>query len=264
MPPLDWALAAVMGLLGIGHLAAFVDARTPLLVADTQGVRIRLGQSWRGLPWGALRQVEHRPRRGILRDGRLVLVVRNPERLIEELDRGGRRQSRISRKLYGAPFAVPLALSTRVTGAGDDLTDALARLAGDTVPVVDVLAVEEQVDDVVVDEPLARGRARGRGREPGRGRARGREASAAPRRRWHDPRPFIAHGINVIGARLQRTRDDATDDDLLDDTDEHPDEVHRRHRRRQRHAEPAAGAGRGRARRGAARRRRRARGDRGS
>ena len=84
--PLDWALAALMGVLGIGHLAALVDARTPLLVADTQGVRLRLGRNWRGLPWGALRKVEHRPRRGPLRDGRLVLVVHNPARLIEELD----------------------------------------------------------------------------------------------------------------------------------------------------------------------------------
>ena len=56
--PLDWVLAAVMGVLGIAHLAAFVDARTPLLVADTQGVRIRLGNTWRGLPWGALSRVE--------------------------------------------------------------------------------------------------------------------------------------------------------------------------------------------------------------
>ena len=104
----DWVLAAAMGLLGIGHLVALVDARTPLLVADTQGVRIRLGRTWRGLPWGALRQVQHLPRRGLFRDGRLVLVVHNPERLIEELDRAGRRQSRIARKLYGAPFAVPL------------------------------------------------------------------------------------------------------------------------------------------------------------
>ena len=128
--PLDWVLAAVMGMLGIAHLAAFVDARTPLLVADTQGVRIRLGNTWRGLPWGALSRVEHRPRRGPLSDGRLVLVVRHPARLIEELDARGRRQSRLSQKLYGAPFAVPLALSTRVSGAGDDLTAALTALAG--------------------------------------------------------------------------------------------------------------------------------------
>src|ERR1700754_699130 len=67
--PLDWALAGLMGVLGIGHLAAMVDARTPLLVADTQGVRLRLGRNWRGLPRGAPRGVQHLARRGLFRDG---------------------------------------------------------------------------------------------------------------------------------------------------------------------------------------------------
>ena len=128
--PLDWALCLVMAGIAALYLANLVDARTPLLVADTQGVRIRLGRSWRGMPWGALARVEHRPRRGVLRDGRLVLVARNPERVLEELDAGGRRQSRVAERLYGAPFAVPLALSTKVNGAGDDLTAALTALAG--------------------------------------------------------------------------------------------------------------------------------------
>ena len=170
---LDWLLFAVMGGIGVTYLLAFVDARTPLLVADTQGVRIRLGRTWRGMPWGALSRVEHLPRRGPLRDGRLVLVARNPERVLDELDRSGRRQSRIAERLYGAPFAVPLALSTRVTGAGEDLTGALLRLAGDPSAVVEIIPREQpgQVEDedaldqpVPVSEPPARGRRRGRGR----------------------------------------------------------------------------------------------------
>ncbi len=149
---LDWLLFAVMGALGVAHLLAFVDARTPLLVADTQGVRIRLGRTWRGIPWGALARVEHRPRRGFLRDGRLVLVARNPERVLDELDASGRRQSRVAQRLYGAPFAVPLALSTRVTGAGADLTDALARLAADPSLVVEVVPEPDEVEPDEVDE----------------------------------------------------------------------------------------------------------------
>lgn len=141
---IDWVLAVGLGLLGIGYLAALVDARTPLLVADSQGVRIRLGRAWRGLPWGALQRAEHTPRRGLLKDGRLVLVVRNPARLIEELDGRAKRQSALSRRLYGEPFAVPLGLSTRVAGAGGDLTAALTALAGpsSTVVEVDETAVE--------------------------------------------------------------------------------------------------------------------------
>src|SRR5690242_6582832 len=51
---LDWGLAVVLGVLGAYYLHGFVDARTPLMVADTQGVRIRLGRAWRGIPWGGL------------------------------------------------------------------------------------------------------------------------------------------------------------------------------------------------------------------
>jgi hypothetical protein len=208
---LDWVLAAVMGVLAAGHLAALVDARTPLLVADTQGVRIRLGQSWRGLPWGALRQVEHRPRRGLVRDGRLVLVVRNPERLVEELDARGRRQSRLMRRLYGGPFAVPLALSTRVSGAGDDLSAALARLSGDTVPVVDpaaAAAVEAaEPEDIILVEPP----------ETEKPDEQDADAPSAGARRWHDPRPLIAHGIGTVAGLLQRRQ---AETEVIDDVDD--------------------------------------------
>jgi Helix-turn-helix domain len=196
--PLDWVLAAVMGVLGIAHLAAFVDARTPLLVADTQGVRIRLGNTWRGLPWGALSRVEHRPRRGPFRDGRLVLVVRHPARLIEELDPRGRRQSRLSQKLYGAPFAVPLALSTRVSGAGEDLTAALTALAGGEARILVVepepeSAPEPQPETALTVEPEP---------EPDP-----EDEGETPRRRWRDPRPAIAHAIGVVAGLLTRRGD---------------------------------------------------------
>jgi Helix-turn-helix domain len=212
---LDWVLAGVMGLLGVAHLAAFVDARTPLLVADTQGVRIRLGGTWRGLPWGALARVEHQPRRGPLRDGRLVLVVRHPARLIEELDRRGRRQSRLSQKLYGAPFAVPLALSTRVNGAGADLTTALAALAGAEARIVVVRPEPEpQPDDAAVPEseitepePAAAEPATAEPLEAESG-----EEGVEQPRRWRDPRPAIAHAIGALAGMLSRDRHDEEDD----------------------------------------------------
>ena len=201
--PLDWVLAAVMGVLGIAHLAAFVDARTPLLVADTQGVRIRLGNTWRGLPWGALSRVEHRPRRGPLRDGRLVLVVRHPARLIEELDARGRRQSRLSQKLYGAPFAVPLALSTRVSGAGDDLTAALTALAGSEARIVVVQPEPEAEPDSEPEaaplEPRARARARARA---GSGRS-SRVACGAIRARSSPTRSACWRGSCPAGRRTR-------------------------------------------------------------
>ena len=47
-----------MAVVAVAYLAALLDARTPLLVADDQGVRLRLGRSWVGLTWGSLRRVE--------------------------------------------------------------------------------------------------------------------------------------------------------------------------------------------------------------
>ena len=141
---LDWAFVVVMGLLGAYWLASLVDARTPLLVADAQGIRLRLGRTWRGLPWTAVHHVEHTPRRGLLRDGRLVVVPHNLELIESEITGAGKRHTTISRMLHGAPLAVPLGLSTRVVGAGEDLTLALGRVARDASQVV---VVEPLVSD---------------------------------------------------------------------------------------------------------------------
>ena len=185
---LDWALAGMLGLIGIGYLAALVDARTPLLVADTQGVRIRLGRAWRGLPWGALARVEHTPRRGLLRDGRLVMVVHNPARLLEELDGSARRQSKLAQRLYGAPFALPLGLSTKVAGAGEGLTAALTALAAGSSQVVEIGTTEVPVEvDPAQPEPEV-------------------EVSEEPRR-VVDPRPALAHALYRVSGLLQRDRD---------------------------------------------------------
>ncbi|NPD06484.1 hypothetical protein HN031_17555 [Nocardioides sp. zg-1308] len=133
---LDWAFVVAMGLLAAYWLVGLVDARTPLLVADAQGIRIRLGRTWRGLPWSAVHHVEHTPRQGLLRDGRLVVVPHNPELVESELTAAGKRHAGVSRLIHGAPFAVPLGLSTRVVGAGDDLTEALGRVARDAGQIV--------------------------------------------------------------------------------------------------------------------------------
>ena len=45
---LDWAVCALMALVAVAYLAALLDARTPLLVADDHGVRLRLGRRGRG------------------------------------------------------------------------------------------------------------------------------------------------------------------------------------------------------------------------
>ena len=79
---LDWVLALIMGLLGAYWLRSLVDARTPLLVADDQGLRLRLGRRWHGLPWSAVNRLEYTPRQGLLREGRISVAPHNDEVLV--------------------------------------------------------------------------------------------------------------------------------------------------------------------------------------
>lgn len=193
---LDWVLTVVLGVVGVYYLYTFVDARTPLMVADAQGVRVRLGRAWRGIPWGGLATVEVAPRGGFARDGRLTLVPRNPERVLASFDASGRRQGRLAEKLYGSPFAVPLGLSTRVTGVakdeGADLTTALRQLAGSGARVVELVADQAgaaepvEVVETHTDE----------------------EAAA---RRLADPRPAIAHAISTVSDALKSRSDARTE-----------------------------------------------------
>lgn len=151
---LDWLVFAAMTVVGLLQLAALVDGRTPLLLADEQGVRIRLGREWLGLPWEALDQVVVEERDTPLRDGRLVLSPRNVGTAIETLERGSRRQVAWLRRLYGAPLAVPLAITTRCASA--DLHGDLTALAAGRTDVVTLrgrdLARLEEVDSPDADE----------------------------------------------------------------------------------------------------------------
>ena len=132
---LDWALCAVMAAIGALYLANLVDARTPLLVADDLGVRIRLGRQWRGLPWDAVERVVVAPRRGLLRDGRLLFAPHSLGRALDGLDARGRRAAALNQKVYGAALAVPMGLTTRVSVPGRSLVDELAALTQGQVDV---------------------------------------------------------------------------------------------------------------------------------
>lgn len=188
---LDWAVCALMALVTVTHLAALLDARTPLLVADDLGVRLRLGRSWAGLTWGSLRRVQVTGRAG-LRDGRIVLVPRNAERVEAEADAGARRSLRLARRLYGAPFTVPLSLATRVVGT-DDIEAALRALAEGRTDVTGAWPEDPDTDehvDVHAEAPED-----------------DLEPSTPAVLRWTHPGPVIAHGIGVVAARL-RSRPD--------------------------------------------------------
>ena len=129
----DWlVLVALAGLTAV-HLHSLYDARTPLFVADELGVRVRSARTWRGMPWSDLEEVEHLPRRGLLRDGRLILFPRDGSEHV----------------------ATPLGLVTSVSGADGDLTAALAALAGDRCAVVEIVpTVDDAEPETEVAQPL--------------------------------------------------------------------------------------------------------------
>jgi hypothetical protein len=134
--PLDWVLCLVMAVVAAVFLANLVDARTPLLVADDLGVRIRLGNQWRGLPWDAVGKVVVQPRRGLTRDGRLMFSPHSLSRALDGLDARGRRAAALNQKVYGVALAVPMGISTRVSAQGPELADRLSALAQGRAEVV--------------------------------------------------------------------------------------------------------------------------------
>ncbi|MDQ6687584.1 MAG: helix-turn-helix domain-containing protein, partial [Actinomycetota bacterium] len=146
----DFAFCAVLLLVGAMQLVALVDARTPLLLADSLGVRIRLGREWRGLPWGALDQVVVETGDSGLRDGRLVLSPRNLTSALADLDRASRRQVRWLQRWYGAPLTVPLSISTRCSSS--DLVGDLRALVDGRTDVVQLVGKQRaQLEDAPAD-----------------------------------------------------------------------------------------------------------------
>lgn len=188
---LDWTLCAVMAVIAAVHLAALVDARTPLLVADDLGVRIRLGSEWRGLPWEAVGQVVVHPRRGVLRDGRLVLAPRSLGRALGGLDARARRHVALNQTMYGAPLAVPLGITTRLsTARGTSLAEELTVLA---LGRSDVLELDPETLEV---------------RDP--------QPSTVLRESRHTPRRSPLGGLGTVVSRAAKGRANDVDGSRVD------------------------------------------------
>src|SRR5690349_12615549 len=73
----DAPLGLLLLVIAAMHLAGLASWRVPVLVADDQGMRLRLGLSWRGLPWTSIRQVVVEHPDSPLREGRLVVIPRD-------------------------------------------------------------------------------------------------------------------------------------------------------------------------------------------
>lgn len=72
--PFLWILVALLAVIAYVHLNAAVDARTPLFVADDQGVRLRSGQEWVGFLWQEMGDIRVERREGILYDPRIKVL----------------------------------------------------------------------------------------------------------------------------------------------------------------------------------------------
>ncbi len=146
-------LGAVLGLIAIAHALAFGDARTPLLVADDTGLRVRLGGDWIGLTWNQVERIEV-DERGQLTDGHVAVLAAELGDALDTATWRGRLGARFNRFAYDAPLVVPFGLTTTVSVV--DVPGALTRLAADRAPVVVLNGpVDEPEPTVEVHDPAA-------------------------------------------------------------------------------------------------------------
>ncbi|HEX4190315.1 MAG TPA: RodZ domain-containing protein [Marmoricola sp.] len=144
------AFDVLLGLLLVAiaclHLPALVSARTPVLVADDHGIRLRIGLTWRGLTWGSIRQVVVEYADSPLREGRLVLVPRDPKVAFNHLGLLAEAHLRWNNVWYGAPLSIPLGMTTLIDSA--DLAADLASFADGRVEIVNLRGRElSRLDD---------------------------------------------------------------------------------------------------------------------
>ncbi|MGH3497650.1 MAG: RodZ domain-containing protein [Nocardioidaceae bacterium] len=130
-----WLVAAVLAVVAVANLRAWALARTPLLVADEHGLRLRRGHTWVGLPWTEIDELVILPRRGLLRDGALTV------------------------RTAGRSFMLPLGLAA--AASADDPAGTLQSLADGRAEVrTDLAAAAPELgpmpDDVAAldDEPV--------------------------------------------------------------------------------------------------------------
>lgn len=144
-------LETVLGVVLVGlaalHLPALASARIPVVVADTYGIRFRVGLTWRGLPWSDVRQVVVEYADSPLGEGRMVVVARGPGSVLDCPGELARTHLRWNRLWYGAPLSIPLGMTTAVDVP--DLAAGLKELAAGRAEVVNLRGRDlAHLDDV--------------------------------------------------------------------------------------------------------------------
>jgi cytoskeleton protein RodZ len=147
--PLDLLLALVMFAIAGLHLIGLISSRVPVLVADDQGIRLRIGMAWRGLPWASIRQIVIERPDTPLREGRLVVVPRDLTIIGHGLDPLATAHLRWNKLWYGAGLSIPLGMSTFTDSP--ELAADLRALAQGRVDIADLRGKQlAQLDEVPV------------------------------------------------------------------------------------------------------------------
>ncbi|MDX6365113.1 MAG: hypothetical protein QOK30_189, partial [Nocardioidaceae bacterium] len=148
--PLDLVVGLVLAVIALCHAYAWVDSRMPLFVADSTGVRIRLGRDWTGIAWDRIESVEVEAR-GRVKDGRVAVLAADSGALLAKASRRSRWAAALNRRLYGAALVAPYGLAT--TESVPDIAAAMERLAGGRAAVV--VCGERAASDSTEDEATA-------------------------------------------------------------------------------------------------------------
>lgn len=69
-----WLVVVLFTLIAYVHAIAIIDSRTPLFVADSQGVRMRNGNVWAGIRWEDMGDIRVERREGWRHDPRVKVV----------------------------------------------------------------------------------------------------------------------------------------------------------------------------------------------
>lgn len=140
-------LGVVLIALAALHLPALASARVPVVVADHYGIRFRVGLIWRGLPWSDVRQVVVEYADSPLGEGRMVVVPRDLDMVLDCPGQLARLHLRWNKSWYGAPLSVPLGMTTAIDVP--DLAAELKVLAGGRAEVVNLRGRDlARLDDV--------------------------------------------------------------------------------------------------------------------
>lgn len=144
----EWSavIGVALGLIAIGFALAWRDAKTPLLVADETGLRVRLGSAWTGVRWEQVECVEVESR-GRVRDGHVAVLLPDGVDALAGAGRRSRVAAWVNHMFFETPLVTPFGLSTTVSKV--DMAAALKRLAAGRADVVALDAVDDVPESTV-------------------------------------------------------------------------------------------------------------------